>query len=77
MCESVHFYQFRREKPHYFRTICMFVLLLLSRMHLWAYSIPEIVAKTKPAVVEIVAKTRKAQLTVLVRDFSSHQMAKL
>jgi len=42
------------ETTHYLRTGLIFALLLLSNLRLLAYSIPEIVAKTKPAVVKIV-----------------------
>jgi S1-C subfamily serine protease len=67
--EPVQFYHFRREKTHCFRATCIFALLLLSRMHLWAYSIPEIVAKTKPAVVEIVAIDQNGSPTTVGTGF--------
>jgi serine protease Do len=67
--ESVQFYHFRRETTHYFRTRFIFALLLLSNLHLQAYSIPEIVAKTKPAVVEIVAIDEKGSTTRLGTGF--------
>ena len=59
VCEAVPFYHFRRETTYYVRTSLIFALLLVSNLHLLAYSIPEIVAKTKPAVVEIVAIDEK------------------
>jgi serine protease Do len=67
--ESVQFYHFRRETTQYSRTSFIFALLLLSNLHLQAYSIPEIVAKTKPAVVEIVTLDEKGQPKTLGTGF--------
>ena len=67
--ESVQFYHFRREATHYFHTVLIFALLLLSNLHLQAYSIPEIVAKTKPAVLEIVAMDQNGSSTTLGTGF--------
>jgi S1-C subfamily serine protease len=44
-------------------------LFLLSLSHLQAYSIPEIVAKTKPAVVEIVAMDQNGTPTTFGTGF--------
>jgi hypothetical protein len=52
VCEAVPLYHFRRETTHYVRTSLIFALLLVSNLHLLAYSIPEIVAKAKPAIVD-------------------------
>jgi S1-C subfamily serine protease len=46
-----------------------FATLLVSHSHLQASSIPEIVAKTKPAVVEIVAMDEKGTPTTLGTGF--------
>src|SRR5208282_2741990 len=67
--ESAGFYHFCRETTHYFRTSFIFALLLLSNLRLQAYSIPEIVARTKPAVVEIVTLDEKGQPKMLGTGF--------
>jgi S1-C subfamily serine protease len=52
--EWLRSYHFRHLPSFHFRTSTVFALLLLSNLCVLAYSIPEIVAKTKQAVVEIV-----------------------
>ena len=68
-CEPVQSYEFRRKTTHYFRTSFIFALLLLSNLQLQAYSIPEVVAKTKPAVVEIIAVDEKGATNRLGTGF--------
>ncbi len=67
--ESMGFCHFRRETTHYFNTCFIFALVLLSNLRLQAYSIPEIVAKAKPAIVEIVAMDEKGQPKTLGTGF--------
>jgi S1-C subfamily serine protease len=67
--ELVQLYHFRRETTRYFLISFTFALLLLSNLRLLAYSIPEIVAKTKPAVVEIAAIDEKGSITRLGTGF--------
>ena len=68
-CEPVQSYELRRKTTHYFRTSFIFALLLLSNLQLQAYSISEVVAKTKPAVVEIVAVDGKGATNRLGTGF--------
>jgi hypothetical protein len=42
----------KSKTTRYLRTSLIFALLLLSNLRLLAYSIPEIIAKAKPAVVK-------------------------
>jgi Tfp pilus assembly protein PilF len=51
------------------RSSFIFAFLLVSHSHLQASSIPEIVAKTKPAIVEIVAMDEKGTPTTLGTGF--------
>jgi Tfp pilus assembly protein PilF len=67
--DSVHFHHSHPEPTQLFCSSFIFALLLLSNLHLQAYSIPEIVAKTKPAVVEIVAMDEKGSPTTLGTGF--------
>jgi hypothetical protein len=53
----------------YLRASLVFTLLLLSNLRLLANSIPEIVAKAKPAVVEIVATDAKGTPQTLGTGF--------
>jgi hypothetical protein len=46
----------KSKTTRYLRTSLVFALLLLSNSRLLAYSIPEIVAKAKPAVVEPITR---------------------
>ncbi len=62
--ESVQFNRFRHKPTHFYRRSFIFALILLSNLHLQAYSIPEIVVKTKPAVVAIVATDEKGSTTL-------------
>src|SRR6516165_9663743 len=64
-CESVQFCHCRRETTRCLSASLVFALLLLSNLRLLANSIPDIVAKAKPAVVEIVTTDSKgAPLTL-------------
>ena len=69
MDEPAQFFHFCRLPTDYYRSSLIFALLLLSNLHLQAYSIPEIVAKTKPAVVEIVAMDQNGTPTTLGTGF--------
>jgi tetratricopeptide (TPR) repeat protein len=59
----------KSKTTRFLRTSLVFTLLLLSNLRLLANSIPEIVAKAKPAVVEIVAIDEKGSLNRLGTGF--------
>jgi S1-C subfamily serine protease len=67
--DSVQFHHSRREPTQFFCSCFIFAMLLLSNLQLQASSIPEIVAKTKPAVVEIVAMDEKGSYKTLGTGF--------
>jgi S1-C subfamily serine protease len=62
-------YLFRHPPTCYFRACTILALLLFWTLSLLAYSIPEIVAKTKPAVVEIVTTDDKGSTNRLGTGF--------